>query len=307
MSTDSSDDEVLGLLATTVAATPPPALVGRILASADRARPAGQPIDALGGGRRADPAAAYIQTVGELDEVLASVDADATIQPYGWTAAQLMAHLLEVELYFGRQLGLWEHHVDESLENDHLAMTAAAVGAATVDDFTELVGRWRRVSSDIGRHVGALDDARLQQRVKFHMLDSRLSTVLVVRVFEVWTHTEDLCRASRRRPPTLDAARLRLMTEAAVGAIPLGMLLAGIDRGAHTARVVLTGPGGGTWNQPLQIGLEPGDPTVTIVAGAVDFCRLAAQRIRPDDLAAEVEGPLELAADVLRGASVFAA
>jgi hypothetical protein len=70
---------------------------------------------------------------------------------------------------------------------------------------------------------------------------------------------------------------------------------------------VLTGRGGGVWNQPLQLGSEPGEPSVTIVADALDFCRLAAQRIEPTDLDAEVEGPMELAVTVLRGASVFAA
>jgi hypothetical protein len=46
---------------------------------------------------------------------------------------------------------------------------------------------------------------------------------------------------------------------------------------------------------------------VTIVADALDFCRLAAQRIEPPDLETNVEGPIDLAVAVLRGASVFAA
>ena len=70
---------------------------------------------------------------------------------------------------------------------------------------------------------------------------------------------------------------------------------------------MLTGRGGGVWNQPLQLGLEAGEPSVTIVADAVEFCRLAAQRIAPADLDAEVDGPMDLAITVLQGASVFAA
>jgi hypothetical protein len=85
------------------------------------------------------------------------------------------------------------------------------------------------------------------------------------------------------------------------------MLLGNIDGGPNTARIVLTGRGGGVWNQPLLLGLEPGAPSVTIVADALDFCRLAAQRIAPHDLLVEVDGPMELAMAVLRGASVFAA
>jgi hypothetical protein len=97
------------------------------------------------------------------------------------------------------------------------------------------------------------------------------------------------------------------MTGVAVAAIPLGMLLSGLDAGPLTARIVLTGPGGGAWNQPLHLGADAGEPSVTIVADALDFCRLAAQRTRPDELEAEVDGPLDLAVEVLRGASVFAA
>jgi hypothetical protein len=73
-----------------------------------------------------------------------------------------------------------------------------------------------------------------------------------------------------------------------------------------TARIVLTGRGGGVWNQPLQVGGEPVEPSVTIVADAIEFCRLAAQRIAPTDLAADIDGPTDLAIKVLRGASVFA-
>jgi hypothetical protein len=85
------------------------------------------------------------------------------------------------------------------------------------------------------------------------------------------------------------------------------MALGKIEPGQHTARLVLTGPGGGVWNQPLQLGDEAGEPSVTIIADALDFCRLAAQRITPTDLAAEIGGSMDLAVAVLRGASVFAA
>ena len=97
------------------------------------------------------------------------------------------------------------------------------------------------------------------------------------------------------------------MTRTAVRAIPLGMLLGGIDGGPHTVRLVLTGSGGGVWNQPLQLGADAGESSVTIIADALEFCRLAAQRIAPADLDAEIDGPADLAISVLRGASVFAA
>jgi hypothetical protein len=174
-------------------------------------------------------------------------------------------------------------------------------------DFGTTVARWLDVSSAVCAHVASLDTEQLVKRIKFHMLETRTSTALVVRVFEVWTHIEDLCRTLRRDPPALDGARLHLMTRTAVRAIPLGMLLGGIDAGPHTVRLVLTGSGGGVWNQPLQLGAEAGESSVTIIADALEFCRLAAQRIAPADLDAEIDGPADLAISVLRGASVFAA
>lgn len=302
-----SDDEVLGLLAATAAIEPPPALRDLVVHAATTARPIGQAIASLGGGSRADRSLAFVQTVEEFKAVLSHADGAAIVEPYGWSVTQLVAHLMEVDLYFGRQLGLWDHEIDPSLEDDHLAMTEGAVRASVRADFAETVAKWLDVSVAVCDHVASLNPDQLRQNIKYHMLDIRVSGALVLRTFEVWTHLEDLCRALRRDPPALDAGRLHMMTRAAVGAIPLGMLLGNIDGGQHTARIVLTGSGGGVWNQPLQLGLEPGEPSVTIIADALEFCRLAAQRIAPADLDAEVEGPMDLAIAVLRGASVFAA
>ena len=302
-----ADNQVFALLAEAVAATPPASLSDEVLVAARAARAIGQPIEALGGGHPANPAAAFVQTIEELAPLLELPHGGAIVEPYGWNVTQLMTHLIEVDLYLGRQLGLWEHAIDERLEDDHLAVTESAVLAAVRADFDETLLRWRRVSADLCAHIAGLDAEAMRQRIKFHMLEARISTVLVVRVFEIWTHIEDLCRALRREPPPLDAARLHLMTGVAVRAIPLGMLLGTINSGEHTARIVLTGRGGGVWNQALQFGGEAGEPAVTIVADALEFCRLAAQRIAPDDLTAEVEGSMDLAIDVLRGASVFAA
>jgi uncharacterized protein (TIGR03083 family) len=302
-----SDNEIFGLLAEVTATAPPLPLGDLVVQAATSARPVGQAIASLGGGLPAEVPAAFVQTVDELKAVLAEADGSAIVEPYGWSITQLVAHLLEVDLYFGRQLGLWQHEIDESLENDHLGMTEAAVRAAVKADFATTVKQWLDVSSAICAHVASLDAQQLAQRIKFHMLETRISTALVVRVFEVWTHLEDLCRALRCDPPELDGGRLHLMTHTAVRAIPLGMLLGGIDGGDQTARMVLTGRGGGVWDQPLQLGIDASEPSVMIVADALEFCRLAAQRIAPADLDAEVEGPMDLAITVLHGASVFAA
>jgi hypothetical protein len=97
------------------------------------------------------------------------------------------------------------------------------------------------------------------------------------------------------------------MTDAAVGALPLGMLLNGTDPGGRTVRIVLTGDGGGSWDQALDLGAVPGEPVLTLVADAVDFCRVAAKRLSPADLSRTEVGDADLAADVIAAAAVFAA
>jgi len=302
-----ADDEVRALLAAAVSQEPPGDLASRVSGAAMATRPAGRPIDALGGGRRADAVGAYVDTVAELITAVHAAADDAIVQPYNWSVAQLLAHLLGIERYFGRQLGLWSADVDTGLEDDHLAMTAAAVNGTSTADRSALFQEWRSTVGQVCDHLRSLDADGLRSKRKFHFLDTRLSTILVVRVFELWTHTEDVLRASGATPPRLDAPRLRLMTETAVAAIPLGLLLAGIDADDVTARLVLTGSGGGVWNQPLRFGAEVAEPALTIVADAFDFCRLAAQRIDPAELGIDVEGHPDIAQRVLRGASVFAA
>ena len=72
-------------------------------------------------------------------------------------------------------------------------------------------------------------------------------------------------------------------------------------------RVVLEGAGGGSWVQPLDLGGAPGEPVLTVVADAVEFCRVAAKRTPPADLACTVVGDASLAPSVLAAAAVFAA
>ena len=141
----------------------------------------------------------------------------------------------------------------------------------------------------------------------FTTIPFRVGTLMVLRAFEVWTHNDDIRRALGRPLDAPDGARLALMSDLAVNALPLGLLMTGRPGAKRTARIVLTGPGGGSWSQSLAIGEPAGPPDVLVVADVVDFCRLAARRIPADDLVCHVEGDRQLAADVLAGVAVFAA
>ncbi len=134
-----------------------------------------------------------------------------------------------------------------------------------------------------------------------------VETVLVARIFEVWTHSEGICRAIGRSLVGVDPSMLRLMCPVAIAAVPYGLLMAGRPGSGRTARVVLTGPGGGAWTQALGLGDVPDEIDALVIADALGFCRLAAQRLSPAELGHHVDGDGEVAAAVLVGAAMFAA
>jgi hypothetical protein len=144
-----------------------------------------------------------------------------------------------------------------------------------------------------------------------------LGELLVVRAFELWTHENDIRAAAGRPPRVPDAATLRSMTGLAVAWLPHGVRRAAPDTARLDVHLVLTGPGGGTWD--VTVGRDrpgaadgglPGDtapaPGVLVVAEAVDFCRLVADRASPDDVVRQVDGHVRDAAVVLAGARALA-
>jgi uncharacterized protein (TIGR03083 family) len=130
---------------------------------------------------------------------------------------------------------------------------------------------------------------------------------LVMQSFETWIHADDIRRATGRPLTAPDAGRLTLMTDLAVRLIPFGLIAHGRTDLRGSATIVLTGPGGGAWVQPLGGDPAAGTPEVSIVADAVDFCRLAGQRLRLVDLDATIEGDPDMAEAVLEAAASFAA
>ena len=298
--------EVLGGLAETAAEAPPAGLRERMLDAALAKRAVGAPIGEV---EEIPADEAYRRTVAALGELLGDLTPDEWDAPTieGWTVKGLVTHLVAVEEYFGRQLGLWPLEIDEALEADHLGMTRAFVAAWSERPASEVLGRWQELTGAITAHLSGLDRAAGRQPFHFHFLDTSLSTVLITRVFEIWTHDEDIRRATGRAASVPDAARLRRMSRIAVPSIPFGLAMAGAPAPGRTARIVLTGRGGGTWDQALGWGETAGIPDVTVVLDVVDYCRLAARRLEPAAIAVSVEGDEVLARQILAGAGVFSA
>jgi uncharacterized protein (TIGR03083 family) len=171
---------------------------------------------------------------------------------------------------------------------------------------------WRAAAGDTLAALGDLEAApgRGDDVTALHGLRMPIGPLLVVRTFELWTHEEDIRRATARPLQAPDAASLGLMTALAVSLLPAGMARADRSGRGRSARIVLTGPGGGTWQTGLGTpsdGPQPEGPVdVRIVVDAVDFCRLVANRIDPAALASVVTGDGALAQDLFAGASSLA-
>jgi uncharacterized protein (TIGR03083 family) len=258
-----------------------------------------------------DPRDAFGRAVDSLDEVL------GTLEPHDWhrTALRgldvqgLVGHLIGVERGFAHAL---EATDDAHALDDHVDTTQPFAlrqeGRVPLDTHRE----WRTaVDANMTRIEQLLSqhDA-FDKTIALYGMRLPLGSLLVVRTFELWTHEEDIRRASARPLDNPDAASLRLMTSLAIQLVPAGMARANVAAEGRSARLVLTGPGGGTWETglgPAAMGLTVEGPVdVRIVAEAVDFCRLVANRIDPSAFAAVVTGDGALAQSLFRGAVALA-
>jgi uncharacterized protein (TIGR03083 family) len=280
---------------------PPPDLRAAVLTAALRGRARGERLPSAP--RPAAPLDAFRSTAAELRAVLDALDPAAwdvdTGTVHGSVRA-LVAHLTGVEDVMAAQLGAGTPRAGDT---DHVASAAATAAEVLGEPADELTARW---------HAGAVRLAALAETagpgapVQANDIPTDVDGMLVLRTFEVWAHTEDICRAAGHPAPPLDAARLTLMSSRLLDVLPLAMAVEGVPRPGQTVRLVLTGAGGGCYDRPLSPDDVVGVPDVELVVDVVDLCRLAARRTRPEDLDLEIEGDEELAGTVLVAVGAFA-
>jgi uncharacterized protein (TIGR03083 family) len=253
----------------------------------------------------ATPADAFLRTVEELHHLLLDLRDDEWSTPnllvYGQTR-DLIAHLVGVEEGLLGLLGDGERP-DTTIWNDHVAATSSLVAELRGTPTSALVDRWVGAA----RRLAAVSTkASPDTPVAVNDVPTNVRGMLVLRTFEVWTHHEDVCRATGRPLPGLDGSRVRFMSSDLMNALPIALAVTGSAQPGRTARIVLTGFGGGTFDRPMAMDSQVGVPDVVISADVVDFCRVAARRIAPRDLRATIEGDPMLAHLVLEAAGAFA-
>ena len=282
----------------------PAGLRERVLAASRHARAAGHcvpevaeisPIEAFG--RAAEAFDALLCILGEDDWHVPVVNL--------FDVQGLVGHLIAVELDVHRCI----RGDPDVTDLDHVESTRPIafrhVGVPTDRTRTQWRQAIRRTQTLLDSMTNLDSEmTNLDSEVAVHGLRVSLGTLLIVRAFELWTHENDIRSAVALAPRMPDGSTLHLMTTVAAGSLPLAAARIGLSEPTQV-RLVLTGAGGGTWD--VALGAGPADAVaVRIVADAAAFCRLAANRVRPEELDVHLAGDVDRANRVLAAVSALA-
>jgi Mycothiol maleylpyruvate isomerase N-terminal domain len=189
---------------------------------------------------------------------------------------------------------------------EHVASTQAAAVRQAGRAPGQTRAEWRGAAGRTAALVAAADPGA---QVAVHGLRLPLGLLLIVRAFELWVHENDIRQVAALPPSAPDASTLTLMTGVAARLLPVAAARNGLDDPV-SLHLVLTGPGGGTWDlalgEPVAGDASPAPADVVIVADAVEFCQLVANRAAVARLDLHVTGDQGRAAAVLAAASTLA-
>ncbi len=251
-----------------------------------------------------NPRSLYREVTADLDELFGSISGDDWARPtvFGWTLVELLAHLAASEALIA---DLLDGRRPATMIDDLLTATVTTRARAAPPEV--LRAEWRAAAERVAAHPDVQPGAA-RRRVAFGYAEVSLVTMLLTRSLEVHIHACDLREALGRPLVFPRPGNYRLMTELGIRAWPLALALGGRSHPGRSARILLTGPGGGEWTIPLHPGEIPGEPDLTLTADVVEFCFLASDRRRPEDVAVAVEPPeaRPLVDDLLAVAAAFA-
>jgi uncharacterized protein (TIGR03083 family) len=275
----------------------PVGLRGRVLTASRQARAVGHCVPES---PQITPAEAFRRSADALYTMLCGLGDDDWRTPVlrDLDVQCLVGHLIGVEADVFRGLS-----GDPAVsEVDHVESTQAAAirqgGRSPVQTRLE----WR---DTVDRTLGLVHEIdALDVQVAVHGMRLPLGALLVVRAFELWIHDNDIRRATGLPPSVPDPSTLSQMTGLAAELLPHSAARLGQPQ-SLTMRLVLTGPGGGTWD--IAIGDDPPHPpALHLVADAVGFCQLAANRITPAQLQPHITGDPVVAAEMMTAVAALA-
>jgi uncharacterized protein (TIGR03083 family) len=271
---------------------PPSTLRGNVLTTA-RSRP---------GGERDDPAVDLYRTQSERFAQAVELVADALDETTtnGLSARDLVIHEAAQESLLAQAV---TEPTAEIRELDIDARTAAFVEHFEGRSLDDALALWRTSVDANCAWAKEGSDASASWRG----LELDRNDAIVVRAFETWIHTDDLRRVVGLPGVPPDPEHLALMSDLAGRTLSMALGLVHRARRGKTARLVLTGEGGGEWLVAMDgTGLGYGQPDVTLTADVVDWCLLVGDRIASSQVVHTVEGDAGLADDLLSAAPALA-
>jgi uncharacterized protein (TIGR03083 family) len=279
----------------TEALAPPPGLLDTVLAAARERRPTSPDDPFLD---------VYLSETGRLDALIDTLPADALdVRTFnGLTVHELVIHLAAMESSLAAALG--SPTEPGIVETDVEPRTAAFIERYGDRPLADARALWQESIHAVRRW--AVDPANAHSDLRWLALHLSRDSMLVTRSFETWTHADDIRRALERplEPPT--PSGIQRMADLSIKSMPAALELTGRPHRGKTARVVLTGEGGGDWLIPLGFSEASESPDVVLTADVVEWCRVASERRAPEALLPATEGDPTLADDLAAASSAFA-
>ena len=256
--------------------------------------------------RRAGPADPvidlYLSLSDRVGRAVAALPDDAldVVTPNGLTAHDLVVHLAAQESLLAQNLGV--PTIADLDEEQIVARTHALLPRFADRDLDDAVELWR-ASVEANREWAVANPDRT---AIWRGLGLTRDDTMLVRSFEAWVHGDDLRRAAGLQTPPPETWHLSLMSDLAGRILPLALAVSGRGHDGKTARLVLTGAGGGDWLLAMGDGEPAVEPDVTVTADVVDWCLLVGDRIDPDVIHYEVDGDPTLGRDLVAAAPALA-
>jgi uncharacterized protein (TIGR03083 family) len=274
-------------------ATEPPArLRAEVLTAATARRPG--PVDPV-----VDLYVAFSERMGRAIDELPDAALDV-VTTNGLTAHDLVVHMAAQESLLAQNLGV--PTIDDLEEEEIVARTHALLPRFRDRDLVDAVDLWRdSVAANRAWAVANPDRTAIWRGLGLTRDDT-----LLVRSFEAWIHADDLRRAAGVATTPPPPSHLSLMSDLAGRILPLALAVAGRERDAKTARLVLTGDGGGDWTVAMGAGEASASPDVTVTADVIEWCMLVGDRIDPAEMHVVIDGDPELGRDLVASASSLA-
>ncbi|MER6126208.1 zf-HC2 domain-containing protein [Streptomyces sp. NPDC001795] len=239
------------------------------------------------------------------------------------TVAGVIAHLLSVDGLVAMALGIDDPLGDLAGEDGTpQGRTEAYWRTSHFPPTRSVRPPWREQNHNLVRTVSFTDGRSEKLAVSYGEFELPLQDAMLDRAFECWVHAEDIAGAVDYPYDPPAPRHLNMMFDLAVRMLPLTLAarrragLAKPSRGARhlvpagepgrTLRLEIEGSGGGEWLVPLD---SPGavasaEREVAHVAlDGVEFCRLAAGHIPPEEAVAGQVGDREAIRDVLFAAA----